>query len=118
MKSGKVWGDTFVIDSSDAVKICYMDIRPHMRCSLHLHPAVYNGFFVFSGRLWIEVHKTDYALVDVTELGPIESMMVKYGEKHVFVTKDEPCRAIEWYRGERANCGDIVRDNVGGSTST
>lgn len=66
-----------------------------------------------SGRMFIEVHKNDYALVDVTELGPGEFTTVRPGEFHRFITKGEPAQALEIYYPEELS-EDIVRKDVGG----
>lgn len=113
MLSGKVWGATRLVLSNPFCEVHHIKIAPNSRCSLHLHHFKANGFLVFSGRLFIEAVKNSYALVDVTELGPGDFMVVAPNEKHRFVTKDEPCEAVEFYFPQ-ANGDDIVRDDVGG----
>ena len=112
MKAGKIWGETRLLLNDPFVEFHHIRMQPDSRCSLHLHRYKSNAFFVFSGRLWIEVHKTAYALVDTTELGPGDFMVVPPNEKHRFVTRAEPCEAVEFYF-PRANGEDIVRDDTG-----
>lgn len=113
MLSGKVWGSTRLLLNNPFVEFHHLKIEPGRRCSLHLHRYKANAFMVFSGRLWIEVVKNSYALTDITELGPGDFMVVAPNEKHRFVTKDEPCEAVEFYFPQ-GNGDDIVRDDVGG----
>lgn len=114
-KAGKIWGETRLIVSNPFCELHHIKIAPNSHCSLHLHRYKANGFLVLSGRLFIEAVKTGYALTDVTELGPGEHTTIPPNERHRFVTKDEPCEAVEFYFPQ-ANGDDIVRDDVGGKT--
>ena len=111
--AGKIWGSTRLLLNNPFVEFHHIKIAPNSRCSLHLHRFKNNAFFVFSGRLFIEAVKTSYALIDVTELGPGDFMIVPPNEKHRFLTHDEACEAIEFYFPQ-ANGEDIVREDVGG----
>lgn len=93
-----------------------LTIKPNARCSLHKHEFKWNGFLVHAGRLSIEVHKNDYDLIDVTELGPGEFMTVKPGEFHRFISGIEPVSAIEIYYPEELS-EDIVRKDCGSVAS-
>ena len=112
MKTGKVWGTTELLLRTPTVEIHRLSIAPNSRCSLHAHQFKWNAFYVQSGRLFIETHKNDYALVDVTELGPGDLMTVRPNEYHRFVTRDEPMTGIEIYYIEPLS-EDIIRKDVG-----
>lgn len=112
MKIGKIWGTTESLIANGLIEVHRLAIVPNARCSLHAHKFKHNAFFVQSGRLFIEVHKNDYALVDVTELGPGDMTSVKPGEYHRFYTEGEECRAIELYYPEQLS-EDIVRKDAG-----
>ena len=116
MKFGKIWGETRPLLATRAVEVHHITIEPNSRCSLHHHEFRFNGFYVLKGTLFIEVHKRDYDLVDVTMLGPGDFTTVPPGEKHQFSTKDEPVEALEIYYpdpGEYLRLNDIVRENCG-----
>ena len=113
MIAGKVWGKTEVLLKTPFIEIHRLTIAPNSRCSLHKHQFKWNAFYVGSGRLFIEVEKNDYALTDVTELGPGDLMTAKPGEFHRFVTKAEGMMGIEIYYPEPLS-EDIVRKDVGG----
>lgn len=109
---GKVWGSTELLLKTPFVEVHRLDIRANARCSLHLHRTKCNGFFVQSGRLTIEVQKSDYDLTDLTELRPGDFTTVKPGEYHRFITGREPVKAIEIYYPETLS-EDIVRKDCG-----
>lgn len=110
--AGKVWGRTEVLLQTALVEIHRLDIKPYASCSLHKHEFRWNGFLLLSGRMWIQVHKNDYALVDETELLPGEFMTVRPNEFHLFITKAQPAKAIEIYYPQELT-EDIVRKSVG-----
>lgn len=110
---GKVWGSTEELLSTPLLAMHRLIIQPNMQCSLHVHRFKWNGFYVEKGRLFIEVIKNDYALTDVTELGPGQITTVKPGEHHRFRTGDEPCEALEFYYTEPLS-DDISRKDKGG----
>lgn len=113
MLSGKVWGDTRELLKNPFVKFCDLTILPNARCSLHLHQQHFNAFYIFSGKLTVEVHRASYDLVDVTVLGPRDFMVVPPNEKHRFLTGKEGCCGVEFYYPAESQ-DDIVRDDVGG----
>ncbi|MEX0852091.1 MAG: hypothetical protein WD036_02240 [Bauldia sp.] len=112
MKSGKVWGTTEPLLVTPLVQVHRLSILPYSRCSLHVHRFKWNAFFVWSGKLIIEVHREDYDLVDITELSPGELATVRPGEYHRFASDTDPVEAIEVYYTE-ALSEDIVRKDVG-----
>jgi len=114
MKNGKVWGETETLLATPLVEVHALRIEPNKRCSLHKHDFKWNAFYVTRGTLFIDVEKNNYALTDVTTLGPGDLMTVKPGEYHRFRTGDEPCEAIELYYPEPLS-EDIIRKDVGGA---
>jgi mannose-6-phosphate isomerase-like protein (cupin superfamily) len=112
MITGKVWGTTELLLRTPFLEVHRLTIKPNARCSLHAHQYKHNAFYVQTGRLNIEVHKTDYALVDVTELGPGDFTTVKPNEFHRFISGDEEVRGIEIYYCEPLS-EDIVRKDCG-----
>lgn len=112
MKAGKVWGTTEVLLRTPLIEVHRLAIQPNAECSNHQHKFKWNAFFVMSGRLSIVVEKNDYALTDVTDLGPGEFTTVKPGEFHRFRSADEPVQAIEIYYPETLS-EDIVRKDCG-----
>lgn len=116
---GKIWGSTESVLNTPILEMHLLKIKPNAMCSLHCHRFKHNGFAVISGRLFIETHKNDYALIDVTDIGPGEVTSVKPGEYHRFRTGDEPTVALEWYFPEalsedivRKDCGSVEDKNV------
>jgi mannose-6-phosphate isomerase-like protein (cupin superfamily) len=87
-------------------------IKPHAQCSLHCHAHKWNAFYVKTGSLKIEVHKNDYALVDVTELEEGEFTTVKPGEYHRFISDEFEVEALELYYPQEL-AEDIVRKDCG-----
>lgn len=114
--TGKVWGTTEAVIATPFCEAHRLTIKPEHQCSMHRHERKWNAFLVVSGRLFIDVAKTDYPLVDVTELGPGDMMSVPPGEKHRFRTGSEPCVAVEFYYPDVLGA-DIVRDDHGGPTT-
>lgn len=113
MKTGKVWGTTELLLRTPFIEVHRLTIKPNARCSLHLHRAKWNAFFVQSGALKIEVHKAAYQLVDTTELKAGEFTTVPPNEEHRFMTGARGALAIEiYYPPELAE--DIIRKDVGG----
>jgi mannose-6-phosphate isomerase-like protein (cupin superfamily) len=111
-KFGKVWGSTEVLLRTPLLEVHRLTIAPNAECSNHQHQFKWNAFFVMSGRLSIVVEKKDYALTDVTELGPGEFTTVRPGEYHRFRSGAEPVQAIEIYYPETLS-EDIVRKDCG-----
>lgn len=112
MKTGKVWGITEPLVESPLFSMHRLTILPNARCSKHSHKYKWNGFYVESGTLIIEVEKADYPLTDKTVLGPREFCQVRPGEVHWFRTEDGPVEAVEMYYLEPLS-EDIVRKDCG-----
>ena len=113
MLAGKVWGTTRAVLRSPFVSVDHLHILPQSRCSLHVHDHKANLFLVLTGRLSVIVEKNDYALVDVTELGPGQWTIVWPGEYHRFETGVDNAEAIEVYFPQPVG-EDIRRKDVGG----
>ena len=114
MKSGKVWGTTELILQTPFIEFHRIWVQTGGFCSLHKHEFKWNLFYVRSGKLEIHIHKNDYKLVDITELGPGEWTTVKPGEFHSFQAPEDTL-AFELYSPEPLSA-DIIRKTVGGST--
>lgn len=110
---GKVWGSTEIILSTPVLEIHRLLIKPNAHCSLHCHNFKWNYFLVLSGTLAIEVHKSSYQLVDVTELDAGDHTTVRPGEFHRFISGTVPVEALEVYYPEMLS-EDIVRKDCGG----
>jgi len=113
VKSGKVWGETTTLLKTPFVEVHKLSIRSNSACSLHKHERKWNAFYVEHGRLFIEVHKLAYDLVDLTELAPGEITTVAPGEYHRFFTRGGPTvECLEIYYPEPLS-DDIIRKTVG-----
>lgn len=112
-KTGKVWGTTETVIATPLFEMHRLSIKPMHRCSLHMHRRKWNAFLVTKGRLFIDVVKTDYPLIDTTELGPGDVMAAPPGEHHRFRTGPEGCEGFEMYYPE-ALSEDIDRKDHGG----
>lgn len=111
MKAGKVWGETERILVTPFCEVHRISANAGARCSMHKHEHKTNVFYVLSGRLRIVVEKADYALTDVTELGPHECMEVPPNEFHRFEALTD-VDALEVYYPTPIG-GDIVRKDHG-----
>ena len=117
MKSGKIWGTTELILNNSFIEMHRIYIKPHSFCSLHKHEFKFNYFYVLKGKLFIETHKNDYDLIDVTELNEGDYCTILPNEYHKFFTKNEAVEAFEVYYLNPINTSDIVRKDVGGSNT-
>ena len=116
MKTGKVWGSTECVLATPLIEIHRLKIKPMHQCSLHVHRRKWNAFLVVRGRLFIDVHKNDYALTDTTELRPGEWATVRPGEHHLFRTGRQECEAVEVYYPDVLS-EDIERKGHGGKVA-
>lgn len=113
LKAGKVWGTTELLLKTPLIEVHRLVVLPNSYCSWHMHRFKHNAFYVTSGRLFIEVKKNDYKLIDTTECGPGEFTTVPPNEYHRFRTKKSGFTGIEIYYLEPLST-DIIRQNVGG----
>lgn len=111
MISGKVWGQTELIEANGVLELHRIDIVRGGKCSEHCHQSKWNGFYVESGRLLIRVWKKNYSLVDETILKAGDYTKVPPGEYHQFEALDDTV-AYELYWAEFDH-SDIVRRSVG-----
>lgn len=110
---GKVWGATITYLDTPLLSMHRISVKPNMQCSLHAHERKWNCFIVLDGKLTIERHKREYALIDKTELGPWDVCTVPPMENHRFVTGAEGAEAFEIYYLDPL-AEDIVRKTCGG----
>jgi mannose-6-phosphate isomerase-like protein (cupin superfamily) len=110
-KQGKVWGETSCLFFKNNIEIHRLESKAGSCCSKHKHEHKFNMFYVESGHLTVDVWKNDYDLVDRTMLNPGDSMIVKPGEYHQFISESD-CVVYEIYWTE-LNQGDIVRESCG-----
>lgn len=110
---GKVWGSTSLVLKTPLLEVHRLIIQPNAFCSWHKHEFKWNAFIVCSGKLFIEVKKLDYDLIDISPLGPMDVTTVRPNEVHRFRTDTEPCEAFELYYPEELSA-DIIRESVGG----
>lgn len=110
--SGKIWGKTELLLKNPFVEFHKITINAGAYCSLHKHNYKHNCFYVIKGELEIEVHKNNYALVDITILSAGQMTTVAPGEFHRFHALTDVV-AFELYYPETLS-EDIVRKDVGG----
>ena len=110
---GKVWGHTAPLFNKNNVEIHRLECHAGGFCSEHKHVHKYNMFLVESGKIQIDVWKSEYNLVDTTILGAGDSTIVKPGDFHKFsCSEDAVVYEIYWVD---LLVDDIVRRNVGGN---
>lgn len=112
MKSGKVWGETSMVQSGDSWEVHHIHAMTGGYSSVHRHVGKWNLFYVITGRLKIRRWKTDYDLIDETILGPGEQCHVPPGEYHQFQAL-ENSHAVEVYF-VKIDADDIDRVDCGG----
>jgi mannose-6-phosphate isomerase-like protein (cupin superfamily) len=112
MKTGKVWGTTETVIATPLFEAHRLSILANAKCSLHVHKKKWNAFVVLSGRLYVDVKKNDYDLVDTTQLDPGEMTTVPPGEYHRFRTGESGCEGYEFYYLSPLD-SDIERKDVG-----
>lgn len=113
MIAGKVWGSTELLLATPTCEVHRLIIEPQRQCSMHRHKRKWNAFYCVTGRLFLDVEKADYALTDITELGPGMTATIPPGEFHRFRTVDAPCEALEIYYLDALGA-DIERRDHGG----
>lgn len=111
--AGKVWGKTRQIFSGSNVEVHRIEAKQESFCSKHSHAHKFNGFYVETGRLQIEVWQRDYPLCDVTEAGPGTWVVVPPGLMHRFKALEDSI-AFEIYWVD-LDPNDIQRETVGGA---
>lgn len=112
MKSGKVWGETKLIQLVPGVlEFHRIETKKGGVCSKHAHQSKTNGFFVEKGKLLIRVWQKSYDLVDETILGPGDYCAVPPGVYHQFEALEDSI-AFELYYAQLIG-DDIIRESVG-----
>lgn len=106
MLSGKIWGQTLRVTSNPAFEFHYAQVRKGGTCSRHRHSTKFNGFFVVSGRLAIDVwHLTGR---ERTILGPHQYTQVAPPAWHQFeALEDTEVVEVYWAQFDPS---DIERD--------
>ena len=111
-KQGKVWGYTVPLFEKNNVEIHRLECHAGTFCSEHKHEHKYNMFLVESGKIEVDIWKTDYDLVDKTILKAGQRTVVKPGDYHQFrCIEDAVVYEIYWVELLHS---DIVRRSVGG----
>lgn len=112
MRSGKVWGTTELIETTDCFEFHRIEFKANVCCSEHYHKTKWNGFFVESGSLIIKTWQDgDEDFYDQTLLRAGEYYKVEPGKWHQFVGVDEGV-AFELY-WSKFQSDDIVRRTQG-----
>lgn len=110
MKSGKVWGNTELVENNASLEFHRIEYKAGFCCSEHYHETKWNGFFVESGILKI-ITWNDDGTTDETELGAGEYAKVPPRQWHQFVGVEDGV-AFELYWSE-FDALDIVRRTQG-----
>jgi mannose-6-phosphate isomerase-like protein (cupin superfamily) len=118
MKAGKVWGETEVMLANSLIEVHRLSVVPNAFCSLHRHATRWNVFYVVKGRLLVEVRPRGYDLLDTTDLGPGQMMLVAPGLWHRFRTEAEGADCLEVYYPDVLGHEDIERQGCGGLVTT
>ena len=122
MKSGKVWGNTQLIEHNPSFEFHRIEFKANHCCSEHYHKAKWNGFFVESGTLLVKTWQQEPTddrpnmLCDQTILRAGDYYKVAPGKWHQFVGVDDGV-AFELYWAE-FNGDDIVRRTQGRALET
>lgn len=117
MKSGKIWGQTEIIEHTSSFEFHRIEFKANHCCSEHYHKTKWNGFYVESGTLMIKTWQTEPTehrpnmLCDQTILRAGDYYKVEPGKWHQFVGVDDGV-AFELYWAE-FNGNDIVRRTQG-----
>lgn len=110
MRSGKIWGTTELIESTDSFEFHRIEFKANVCCSEHYHKTKWNGFFVESGSLVVKVWQEE-GTVDTTVLRAGDYFKVAPGMWHQFVGVDDGV-AFELYWSS-FDKDDIVRRTQG-----
>ena len=111
MISGKVWGNTELLEANGVLEFHRINVKEGGVCSKHKHKYKWNGFFVERGALLIRVWKNNYDLVDETIIRDGEYTKIAPGEYHQFEALKDTV-AFELYWAE-FNHDDIERETAG-----
>tara|TARA_R110002153_G_scaffold101711_5_gene237937 strand:- start:1099 stop:1467 length:369 start_codon:yes stop_codon:yes gene_type:complete len=113
-KSGKIWGNTELIESNESLEFHRIEYMADAMCSEHFHKTKWNGFFVESGVMEIRVWRTDSFddLFDTTILEAGDYFKVKPGIWHQFIGVESGV-AFELYWADKFDTDDIVRRTAG-----
>ena len=110
--NGKIWGETSKIFSKNNIEIFRIHGKAAGKSSMHMHEHKYSMFFVEKGKIKVTIEKNDYDLIDITELGTHQSMIIRPKEYHCFEVIDDNSICYEIYWTE-LNTNDIIRKDCG-----
>jgi mannose-6-phosphate isomerase-like protein (cupin superfamily) len=111
MISGKVWGQTELLEANGVLEFHRIHINEGGVCSKHKHRHKWNGFFVERGALLIRVWKNNYDLVDETIIRDGQYTKIAPGEYHQFeALKDTVAFELYWAEFDH---NDIERETAG-----
>jgi mannose-6-phosphate isomerase-like protein (cupin superfamily) len=111
MKSGKVWGNTELLEANGVLEFHRINVKEGGVCSKHKHKYKWNGFFVERGALLIRVWKNNYDLIDETIIRDGEYTKIAPGEYHQFeALKDTVAFELYWAEFDH---DDIERETAG-----
>ena len=117
MKSGKIWGNTELIEHNSTFEFHRIEFKSNVCCSEHYHATKWNGFFVESGTLLIKTWQSEPTdnrpnmLCDQTVLRAGDYYKVEPGKWRQFIGVDDGV-AFELYWAE-FDANDIVRRTTG-----
>ena len=116
MKSGKIWGNTELIEHNSTFEFHRIEFKANHCCSEHYHRTKWNGFYVESGTLMVktwpdEPNDMKPLVCDQTVLRAGDYYKVEPGKWHQFVGVDDGV-AFELYWAE-FDGNDIVRRTQG-----
>jgi len=113
MKSGKIWGTTELIETTDCFEFHRIEFKANVCCSEHYHKTKWNGFYIESGSLLVKVWQGEGedATVDTTVLRQGDYFKVGPGKWHQFIGVDDGV-AFELY-WSKFDTDDIVRRTQG-----
>lgn len=116
MKSGKIWGNTELIEHNSTFEFHRIEFKANHCCSEHYHKTKWNGFFVESGCLIVKTWSNEPSemrphLCDQTILRAGDYYKVEPGRWHQFVGVDDGV-AFELYWSD-FDANDIVRRSQG-----
>ena len=116
MKSGKIWGNSQLIEHNNTFEFHRIEFKANHCCSEHYHRTKWNGFFVESGTLMVKTWQGEPSdirpsVCDQTVLRAGDYYKVEPGKWHQFVGVDDGV-AFELYWAE-FDANDIVRRTQG-----
>lgn len=113
----KPWGTTTALLKTPLIEVHRIEVKPHMRCSMHYHERKWNVFGVVSGKLKVKIHYPAEFFFNTYTVEQGHILAVKPGEWHCFETGADRVIALEIYYPDILGAEDIIRRDVGGCLS-